>query len=36
MSAHDQLIAQGMLLLVVLIMASPVIISDWRRRHRRK
>jgi hypothetical protein len=34
MSTSDQLFAQLMLLLVVLIMVAPVVISNWRKAHR--
>jgi len=34
MSTNDQLFAQVMLLLVVLIMVAPVVISNWRKAHR--
>lgn len=35
MSLSDQLIFEGMLLLTVLIMITPALISDWRKRRRR-
>jgi hypothetical protein len=36
MTPTEQVIAQGILLAVVLLMAGPVIISDWRKRHHRR
>lgn len=35
MSITDQLIFEGMILITVLVMISPLLISDWRKRHRR-
>jgi hypothetical protein len=32
MSVREQLIFEGMLLATVLIMITPVLISDWRKR----
>jgi hypothetical protein len=34
MSTSDQVFAQLMLLLMVLIMVAPVVISNWRKAHR--
>lgn len=35
MSIQDALIFEGMLLVTVLIMITPALISDWRKRRRK-